>query len=71
MTKLGMARREAPGEYQIGIWNVRREGRMWIAQATGPGTLGDGSPHSYPTLHAAHLALTGEPINLSNRVNHG
>jgi hypothetical protein len=60
--KYGMARKETAGEYQIGIWNVRREGRVWIAVATGPGTIGDGSPQRFPTLAAAHLALTGEPI---------
>lgn len=56
-----MARKEGPGDYQIGIWSVRREGKQWLAQAVGPGTIGDGSPHYYPTLAAAHLALTGEP----------
>lgn len=63
MAKVGMARRDGPGDYQIGIWWVTRTGRVWTAVATGPGTLGDGSPHTYPSLHAAHLALTGEPIN--------
>jgi hypothetical protein len=55
-----MLRKESAGDYQIGIWSVRREGRRWLAQATGPGTLGDGSPHYYPTLAAAYLAMTGE-----------
>jgi len=50
-----MMRKEAAGDYQIGIWSVRREGRRWLAQS------GDGSPHYYASLHAAYLALTGEP----------
>jgi hypothetical protein len=54
-------RKESAGDYQIGIWSVCREGRKWLAVSTGPGTLGDGSPHYYPTLRAAYLALTGEP----------
>lgn len=58
---MNMARKEGPGDYQIGIWSVRREGKQWLAQAVGPGAIGDGSPHYYPTLAAAHLALTGEP----------
>lgn len=63
---MSMARKEAPGEYQIGIWCVTRIKRgVWEARATGPGTLGDGSPHTYKTLAAAHLALTGEPMNWS------
>ena len=60
-----MIRKESAGDYQIGIWSVRRDGRKWLAQATGPGTVGDGDPHSYPTLSAAYLALTGEPLRLN------
>lgn len=55
-----MLRKECAGDYQIGIWSVRREGARWLAQATGPGTIGDGSPHYYPTLSAAYEAFTGE-----------
>ncbi|AXQ68557.1 hypothetical protein HOU00_gp119 [Caulobacter phage CcrPW] len=59
---MNMARKEHAGSYQIGIWGVERIRRgVWEARANGPGTLGDGSPHTYPTLDAAHLALTGEP----------
>lgn len=58
-----MARKNAAGDYQIGIWNVMRDGRRWRAQAVGPGTLGDGSPHYFPTLAAAHLQLTGEAMD--------
>ena len=57
-----MMRKEAAGDYQIGIWSVRKEGRVWIAQATGPGTIGD-ERHLFVTLGAAYLALTGEPRN--------
>lgn len=59
-----MARKEAPGVYQIGIWGVTRlRSGQWEARANGPGTLGDGSPRCYPTLGAAHLALTGERMS--------
>ena len=58
-----MARCDGPGEWQVGIWCVTRQsGGTWEARATGPGTIGDGSPHSYPTLAAAYLSLTGEPM---------
>lgn len=56
------ARKIDSGEYQIGIWNITDRGSYWLAVATGPGTLGDGSPHRYPTLFAAHESLTGEPL---------
>ena len=59
---MAQMRKECAGEYQIGIWCVRKEGRVWIARASGPGTLGDGSPQLFVTLGAAHLALTGEAI---------
>lgn len=55
-----MARKTAPGIYQIGIYEVRRDGRSWIAQAIGPGTIGDGIVGCFVTLGAAHVALTGE-----------
>lgn len=57
-----MARREGPGAYQIGIYAVTRAGRTWTAQATGPGTIGDGFAGDFASLGAAHLALTGEPM---------
>jgi hypothetical protein len=38
-----MARREAPGAYQIGIYAVERVGKLWRAHAVGPGTIGTGS----------------------------
>ena len=60
---MSMVRKVTVGEYQIGIWNVRRVGRgRWLARATGPGTIGDGSPCEFPTLRDAYLALTGEPM---------
>jgi hypothetical protein len=57
-----MARREAPGAYQIGIYAVERVGKLWRAHAVGPGTIGTGYAGQWPTLAAAHLALTGEPM---------
>lgn len=61
--RFGMARKEQAGEYQIGIWNVSRQGRRdWLAVATGPGTIGDGSPQHFPTLRAAYRAITGEDV---------
>ncbi|AFU87886.1 hypothetical protein CcrColossus_gp016 [Caulobacter phage CcrColossus] len=61
---MNMARKEQAGSYQIGIWGVERIGRgVWEARANGPGTLGDGSPQTFPSLGAAHLALTGEPMS--------
>lgn len=60
--RVGMARQIEAGEWQIGIWNVTRCGRSWRAVATGPGTVGDGSPQRFGSLAAAHLALTGEPM---------
>lgn len=60
---MSMARKEAPGVYQIGIWSVQRlKTRNWLATATGPGTIGDGSAQTFDTLAAAYLALTGEPM---------
>jgi hypothetical protein len=60
--RIGMARMEAPGNWQIGIWSVYRiNSRRWDACATGPGTIGH-APMCYPTLHDAHLALTGEAM---------
>lgn len=60
---MSMARKEASGLYQIGIWSVERIARdVWRAVATGPGTLGDGSPRLFPTLGNAHEILTGEPM---------
>jgi hypothetical protein len=63
---MSMMRKESAGDYQIGIWSVTRNetGRGWTAVATGPGTLGDGSPQQFPTLRAAYLELTGEPLDL-------
>jgi hypothetical protein len=57
---MSMMRKECAGHYQIGIWSVRREGARWITQATGPGTIGDGSPSYHSTLADAYEALTGE-----------
>jgi hypothetical protein len=62
-----MARREAPGAYQIGIYSVTREGAQWRAFATGPGTLGDGFAGAWRTLGAAHIALTGEAMREERR----
>lgn len=59
-----MARREASGDYQIGIYNVRRIGRRkWEVRAVGRGTIGDGFVGVFPTLGAAHLQCTGERIS--------
>ena len=55
-----MARKEGPGRYQIGIYAVEKTPKGWTAHATGPGTIGDGYAGAFPTLDAAHLALTGE-----------
>lgn len=60
-----MIRKEGPGAYQIGIYAVTRQGRRWVSRATGPGTLGDGSPRSHKTLAAAYLDITGEPLRLA------
>jgi len=62
-----MIRQEGPDDYQIGIWAVRREHGKWRAVATGPGTIGDGSPQEFETLTAAYEALTGEPISFDDR----
>lgn len=59
---MAMIRKESAGDYQIGIWSVRRAGRAWVAQASGPGTIGDGSPQRFTTLADAYLQLTGEPL---------
>lgn len=61
---MSMARKDGPGRYQIGIYAVEKTPKGWTAHATGPGTLGDGYIDTYPTLGAAHLALTGEPRTL-------
>lgn len=55
-----MARKTRKGVYQIGIYEVEKTPKGWTAHAVGPGTLGDGYVATYPTLDAAHLALTGE-----------
>lgn len=55
-----MARKVARGDYQIGIYNVTRQGGDWVARAVGPGTLGDGFVGRFKSLDAAHIALTGE-----------
>ncbi len=56
---MNMARKEAAGIYQIGIWTVeRRARRKWIAEAEcilGRSTI------EFTSLDAAHLQLTGEP----------
>lgn len=57
-----MLRKQRAGEYQIGIYAVTRLGRKWESRAVGPGTIGDGSPRTHPTLRAAYLELTGEPM---------
>lgn len=56
-----MARKTRKGVYQIGIYAVEKTAKGWTAHAVGPGTLGDGFIATYPSLAAAHLALTGEP----------
>lgn len=61
---MSMARKDGPGRYQIGIYAVEKTAKGWTAHAVGPGTLGDGYIATYPTLGAAHLALTGEPRTL-------
>lgn len=55
-----MSRKNGPGDYQIGIYAVTRQGRKWEARATGPGTIGDGFAGTFQSLEAAHKALTGE-----------
>lgn len=66
-----MMRKECAGEYQIGIWRIVRRGRGWLATASGPGTIGDGSPQRFPTLRASYLALTGEPLGEADRAIRG
>ena len=52
-----MARKEAPGFYCIGIYDVQREGTRWVARGRDFGFA-----QSFPSLAAAHLQLTGEPM---------
>lgn len=64
-TRRGMARCDGPGIWQIGIYCVERDpadASTWHAKAVGPGTIGNGYVGSYPTLAAAYLSLTGEPM---------
>lgn len=60
--RVGMARCDQPGLWQIGIYSVERVGALWTACAVGPGTIGSGHVGDFPTLAAAYLALTGEPM---------
>lgn len=59
---MSMLRKDGPGAYRVGIYEIQRQGRRWIAAAFGPGTIGDGGRTAYPTLAAAYLAITGEPL---------
>jgi hypothetical protein len=52
-----MARKEAPGDYWIGMYNVVRIGRTWIAFNRGCAVA------KYPSLQQAHRSLTGEPMS--------
>lgn len=52
-----MARKLAPGEYQIGIYTVTRKGKYWNARAR------DGFSKWFHTLEKAHVALTGETMH--------
>lgn len=54
---MNMARKEASGSYVIGIYVVEREGNYWIAYGRDFGFR-----RRFPTLAAAHLELTGEPM---------
>jgi hypothetical protein len=57
---MSMARKLAPGEYQIGIYAVTKLGRKrWEAWSDG-GLMGE-YRKEFPTLAAAYEALTGEP----------
>jgi len=56
---VNMARKDEPGRYTIGIYEVIKEGREWVAYGTG---LGGGIISRHPTLNDAHIALTGEPM---------
>lgn len=53
-----MIRKESAGDYQIGIYAVQREGRKWVAT-----TDRLGFRKEFPTLAAAYLELTGEPMH--------
>lgn len=53
-----MARKEAPGLYVIGIYDVQRKHGWWIARGRDFGS----ERMAFPTLGAAHLHLTGEPM---------
>jgi hypothetical protein len=62
---MGMARKITKGEYQIGIYHIQKIGRKWVSKATGPGTIGDGSPREHTSFRAAYEAITGEPLNVT------
>lgn len=52
-----MARKQGFGYYTIGIYDVVRSGREWVARGRD-----FGFEKRFPTLAAAHLELTGESI---------
>lgn len=59
---MSVMRKIGRGEYQIGIYHVQRIGRKWRSAATGPGTIGDGSPRDHKSLRAAYHSITGEDL---------
>lgn len=54
---MNMARKQGFGHYTIGIYEVIRNRREWIARGRD-----FGFEKRFPTLEAAHLQLTGEPM---------
>lgn len=65
-----MTRKIRRGAYQIGIYEVRKHKGAWVSEAvTGPWQ----THKSFPSLAAAHLALTGEAMrnpNVTPRPDH-
>jgi hypothetical protein len=56
-------RKISKGQYQFGIYTVRKRGAGWTASVEdGRGFAYE--PTTYPTLDAAHRALTGEPLHI-------
>ena len=52
-----MIRKEGPCLYQIGLYSLALNGRVWEARAA------NGNRRPFPSIAAAHLHLTGEPLD--------
>ena len=57
-----MARKEAPGRYQIGIYSVEREGKRWRVT-----TRDENFRMTFRSLAEAHRQLTGESMREESR----